>query len=299
VWVHLVGPHLPYSPGTLGDVDYTRLYAQGDYAGPADGSREFTDRAHGGDVSIEAADVQELVALYDGEIARIDRLVSGFVAFCSGRTPGQPRDVLAQSLFVLTADHGEELFERHGYFGHSKSVYEPVLRVPLILRHPGTVTAGRRIEDLVGLEDLTPTILDLFRAPAEPKMHGISLAHVLRGGLADPRTAIGMWNDRIFTARTGRWRLVWNPDRVEPDDRPPGSYPIPEVALFEKTGNDPQADVVEAQDLSAAHADVVTELKRAITAWRQGLDRCVRESESPTPERIRALQDMGYAGGDR
>jgi arylsulfatase A-like enzyme len=196
---------------------------------------------------------------------------------------------------VFTADHGEELFERHAYIGHSKSVYEPVLHVPLILRHPESMAPDQRIEDLVGLEDLAPTFLELLQIPAPPGMHGASLAPLLRGGARDARTAFGVWNDRIFTARDTDWRLVWNPDRIEPDDAPPGSYPIPEVALFAKGGDDP----TESVDVSQAHPEVVGRLQREILGWMRELDRCTRGEEALTPERMEALEAMGYAGSER
>jgi len=294
VWIHLVGPHLPYAPRPLDGVDFARLYAPPGYSGPVDGSRELTDRAHGGEVELSPADVEEEIALYDGEIARIDHLVRGFLSFCSGQDSAQPHDLLARSLLVFAADHGEELYERHRYFGHSKSIYGSVLHVPLVLRHPGSIAAGRRIENVVELEDVAPTILDLFRMKSEPAMHGISLAHVLRGGRADPRPSFGLWSDRIFTVRTDRWRLVWNPDRLEPTDMPKGSYPIPEIALF-----DLQADPAEAHDVAPAHPEVVADLQRSIRAWQAGLTRCARPGQTLTPDRIRALEEMGYAGADR
>lgn len=294
VWIHLVGPHLPYVPRPLDGIAFADLYAPAGYAGPANGSRELTDLAHAGEVELDPADVEAQIALYDGEVARIDHILSGFLSFCSGQSASQPLDLLSRSLLVFTADHGEELFERHRHFGHSKSVYGSVLHVPLVLRHPASLSASRRIEDVVALEDLAPTILDLFRMKNEPAMHGVSLAHALRGGRADPRTAFGLWADRIFTARSDRWRLVWNPDRLEPTDRPKGSYPIPEIALY-----DLSADPAETRDVAQDHPDVVLELQRSIRAWEAGLTRCAHASEALTPERIRALEEMGYAGADR
>ena len=294
VWIHLVGPHLPYVPRPLDEVAFAGLFAPPGYAGPADGSRELTDRAHGGEVELSPADVAEEIALYDGEIARIDHILSGFLSFCSRRSAPQRPDLLSQSLFAFAADHGEELYERHRYFGHSKSIYGSVLHVPLVLRHPGSLAAGRRIENVVSLEDLAPTILDLFRLEIEPAMHGVSLAHVLRGGRADPRTAFGLWSDRIFTARTDRWRLVWNPDRLEPTDLPRGNYPIPEIALY-----DLESDPQETRDVAPDHPAVVADLQRSIRTWQAGLARCRRTGEPLTPDRIRALEEMGYAGADR
>ena len=60
---------------------------------------------------------------------------------------------------IVTSDHGEA-FGEHQTREHSKTIYEELVRVPLLIRGPG-VAAGR-IDERVGLIDLGPTILDLF-----------------------------------------------------------------------------------------------------------------------------------------
>src|SRR5262249_39794636 len=79
VWVHLMGPHLPYAPPPLEGLDYAGLFADPSYHGPASGSREFTDAVHAEQRELSAADVQRVIDLYDGEVARIDALVSRFL----------------------------------------------------------------------------------------------------------------------------------------------------------------------------------------------------------------------------
>jgi arylsulfatase A-like enzyme len=64
------------------------------------------------------------------------------------------------TLTVLTADHGESLGE-HDYVGHGRHLYENIVHVPLIIRMPGKVMAGKTIKTPVSSIDLAPTILDL------------------------------------------------------------------------------------------------------------------------------------------
>ncbi|HZO15262.1 MAG TPA: sulfatase-like hydrolase/transferase, partial [Polyangiaceae bacterium] len=84
------------------------------------------------------------------------------------------------SLFV-SADHGEA-FGEHRSFYHSKTLYEEVLRVPLVARVPGV--APRTVTRAVSLIDLAPTILDLFGQATPGELMGQSLVPFLRG--ADP-----------------------------------------------------------------------------------------------------------------
>lgn len=299
VWVHLMGPHLPYEPPPLDGVDFARLYADASYAGDANGSRAFVDTAYREGRELSSADVERVIAAYDGEIARIDHLVSRFLAFCAGKDVEQPVDLLARSLLVFTADHGEELHQRNRYWAHSKSIYDSVLHVPLVLRHPASIASGR-VSDTVALEDVLPTVLELLGRPFGTPTHGRSLVPQFEtfvpwiepGRPAAPRElAFSLWRDKIFSVCDARWRLVWNPEGLEPDEQPPGAYPIPRVALFDRN-----ADPQELTDVAAAHPEVVERLRGEIERWRAALKPCGAAPEPVSAERMKALQDLGYAG---
>ena len=105
------------------------------------------------------------------------------------------------------------------------------------------------------------------------------------------RPQFGLWRDRIFSARTDRWRLVWNPEGIEPKATPPGTYLVPEVALF-----DEPADPNELHDVSAEHAHVVKSLQDAVRTWLKGLQPCTQVIQGSSPEHIEALKALGYAG---
>src|SRR4030095_17134891 len=67
-------------------------------------------------------------------------------------------------------------------------LHEEVLRVPLLVRNPGLVSPGRRAPGLVGVIDVTPTLLDLVGLPVPPGITGISLAPQARAD-ASPSAA--------------------------------------------------------------------------------------------------------------
>jgi arylsulfatase A-like enzyme/Flp pilus assembly protein TadD len=91
---------------------------------------------------------------YDGEISFVDAQIARLLDFLDRRG-------LADSTVVaVTADHGEALGE-HGELTHGLLLYEPTLRVPLILRGPG-LPAGKTVATPVGLADLAPTLAGML-----------------------------------------------------------------------------------------------------------------------------------------
>ncbi|MEK7232566.1 MAG: sulfatase-like hydrolase/transferase [Elusimicrobiota bacterium] len=91
-------------------------------------------------------------------------------------------DLRGRVLVVVVGDHGEELFE-HGGIDHGLTLYDELLRVPLLLRVPGV--KGRRVNFQVRTLDVMPTILDLMGMTPDPElaaqMEGVSLLPALRG----------------------------------------------------------------------------------------------------------------------
>jgi arylsulfatase A-like enzyme len=119
-------------------------------------------------------------ALYDGDIRFTDAFL-GLLLEDLRRLGLEDR-----TLVVLTSDHGEEFGDHDRtrfYDAHCQTVYEELIRVPLIVRLPGTIPAGDVVDTPVELVDVAPTILDVLGVPTPPAMEGKSLL-----GLATGRT---------------------------------------------------------------------------------------------------------------
>jgi arylsulfatase A-like enzyme len=110
----------------------------------------------------------------------------------------------------VSADHGEA-FGEHATFQHTKTLYDELVRVPLLVRGPGV--APRAIDTRVGLVDLGPTILDLFGVETPASFEGQSLVPLLKGGAP----AL----DRPLVAEGRLRRAMYLPDglKVIEDDR--------------------------------------------------------------------------------
>ena len=123
--------------------------------------------------------------------------------------------LLDDTLVVITSDHGEE-FGEHGERGHAKTVFDEVLRVPLLFWRPGEVAAGRVIDGQVSLVDVAPTILDLVGLTPPEGLAGRSLVIAMRGqasehdGLLFAEASVG--EVRLVTARSESYKWIWRDD---------------------------------------------------------------------------------------
>src|SRR5262249_44615780 len=122
----------------------------------------------------------------------------------------------ADTAVVVFSDHGEA-FGEHRFGGermffHGQTLYDELLRVPLMIRVPGV--KPRVVAENVMLIDLGPTLLDLVKAPIPPSMHGRSLLPAMLG--EPPRKELvyaellpaPSWNHQWRVLVDGKWKLI-------------------------------------------------------------------------------------------
>jgi arylsulfatase A-like enzyme len=179
LYLHYIDPHDPYeTPVTSGG----RSPYFPEYRGPISG--EFVHGIYAGSIPLADPenDVRQVVALYDSEIHYVDARVGELL---DGMDPA----VLADTLVVLTADHGEELHD-HGGWKHGQTLYEEQIRVPLFARWDGRIAAGSRLAGAVRLLDLVPTLLAAAGETVNAADQGVNLLGVWRGEGAVPRLPV-------------------------------------------------------------------------------------------------------------
>ncbi len=129
------------------------------------------------------ADLAHLRALYDGEVHAADRAFGTFVDLLKFF------GLYDDSVIVLLSDHGEE-FAEHGGYSHGRTLYDELVRVPLIVKLPRGQGAGTRAAAPVSLVDVAPTLAALAgAAPADLAFDGLPLppaGPAGAGGLDDP-----------------------------------------------------------------------------------------------------------------
>jgi arylsulfatase A-like enzyme len=98
------------------------------------------------------------------------------------------RALLANTLVVITADHGEH-FGEHDRFKHGDTLYMPVIHVPLLIVCPGKVPAGVRVRAPASLRDVAATITDVLGLAGESPLAGASLRRLWESRTAPPEPA--------------------------------------------------------------------------------------------------------------
>ncbi len=231
------------------------------------------------------------VGHYDGAVNYYDRLLGAFL--------GNPDTaaVLDGAVLVLIADHGEELFER-GKVDHG-SLYDTVLRIPLIVADPRLEPGGALLQDPVQTVDIAPTILDLAGLPPDLTMDGLSLAPLLRGQQKQlPRRDIySMTNMTNASVRSGDYKLVMRDYLKHPGRSPDHQQPSPEdlgKPWFELY--DLASDPGERHDILEEHPRLASRLEKLLEAWVQQRS-ADSSSVNPAPlteSQRSTLQERGY-----
>ncbi len=194
------------------------------------------------------------------------------------------------TIVVYWGDNGYLLGE-HGRF-EKHVLYEPGVHVPLIVRWPGHIPAGRSVSDLVEMVDVFPTLLTLMNLPSPPDLHGRSLQPLLEG----QRGARG--RDYVFSEyleneeamiRSDHYKLIIGTgararqDGYITDDPTPGPY----ERLY-----DLKADPNETTDLREKPelAPIATDLRRRLHDWLVS----TREGQAPVPEGLSEIEAIHW-----
>jgi arylsulfatase A-like enzyme len=210
-------------------------------------------------------DKDYIIAQYDGAIAYMDSCIRSIF------TAIESLGLSENTIVVVNGDHGETLYDHECYFDHH-GLYEPTLIVPLIIRYPGKLPAGRRVSGYNQHKDLVPTLLELAGIQREDlRFDGRSLLPMVRGEVASHESEFYItectWM-RKHGWRTPNWKLIV---ALEPDFH--FKPPVELYNLFE----DPE----ESCNLAESQPEIVAELQRRMHAWI-----AKREAETGLPNPI-------------
>ncbi len=243
LYVHLLEPHSPYNPPPEDDLFKSDAYP---YL-----SNDGYDLVRGGlfrlAVNGDQKAVERLYQLYDGKIHYVDRY--------AGMILDRLRSLGLEdnTYVVLTSDHGEMLYSHPDdflTFDH-RSLYDPVLHIPLIVAGPG-IPKGEVNPALASNLDTAPTVLDLAGAPALDDAEGHSLAPLIEGKVKSANEYVFAEEDVEIPERSVRnldYKLIRN-------------LWTGEEQLFAL-----RSDPAELHDVAKANPEVVKQLDVPLNAW--------------------------------
>jgi arylsulfatase A-like enzyme len=269
LFINYFEPHLPYHPP---EPERSRFLRPG--AAP-DRVLRLSRLGHPEEMryimgvsDLTESDLAILNDLYDGEIAYADRRVGEVLALL------RELGLLDGTIVAITSDHGENIGDHH-MMDHKLSIHDTLLHVPLVLRYPPRVPAGRTIDALVQMHDLNPTLLALAGVPVPEgvTIEAVPLPGVGAGGtprrpaepivsefvgppvdflavLQDlfPGQDLSRFNRRLIGLRRDGWKIHWGSD---------GRHALYHVAV----------DPGETRDLAAEEPARLLEYVRSVQEW--------------------------------
>ncbi|MCC6169710.1 MAG: sulfatase [Caldilineaceae bacterium] len=260
-------PHAPYLP----PAPFERMFYHGNETDPKNKSMEpvmafkpFRD-FFASWMPPGITDKDYVIAQYDGAVAYMDAAIQSIFNAL------EARGLVEDTIVVVNGDHGETLYDHECYFDHH-GMYDPTLVVPLIIRYPGVMPAGRRVKGYNQHKDLVPTLLELANITRDDiQFDGRSLMKLMRGEATTFDSEMYItectWM-RKHGWRTPEWKLII---ALEPD-----FHFKPEVELYNLV-QDPE----ETHNVAADEPEIVALLKARMDAWI-----AQREAETGLPNPI-------------
>jgi len=280
LFIHLLDPHWPYLPP---DSFLERFGPR-----PRDIS-DLQDLIARAEPPPGQTETDEIIRLYDGEIAFTDQEVGRL--FAELKSLGLYQD----SLIILTADHGEAFYD-HGHWQHSQTLYDEIVRVPMIVKWPGEGLKGH-LEVQVSQVDIFPTILEAagVEPPATEAMSLLAIADHERRS-SEERAAVSevTWRSPKETSmkvslRTQRFKFIATLAGPVGDDLAVHEMRKEELYDLEADPDERNNIADERQEELASFRNrlrTFLDSARALRSTRQGQD---VELDEEVLERLRAL----------
>jgi len=211
----------------------------------------------------EATLLNAICSAYMYSAALVDREIEKLVSFL------EQRKLLDNTIMIVTSDHGESLGEHGIWFDHH-GLYEPSVRVPLLLHIPGM--DHRRVSGFAQHVDLVPTILSVLgvKHPRPETLDGEDLTAAIEVGSTNRSLVYAeeAYTERKFMLREGRYKYIYSP--------------TPEAALCRYCNTvhggieelyDMDRDPLELNNIADQQPDIAREMRKKLEAMTRDMVR--------------------------
>lgn len=257
LWLHYMDVHYPFQPPTrfLKEIGHEGISSRR--------IASLNDKMHENPESLSPSDVEDLRALYRGEVKYVDHNIGRLLDTLDAL------NIRDETMIIVTSDHGES-FGEHNRWGHHSLMYDELLRVPLIVDEASR--SPEKVDEQVSLIDLFPTICDSCNVTKPDQLQGENL-------FASDRNQIAIGTSSPWIAcREPNWKCLWNTED--------------NTIMLYKLNDDPH----ESADVSNEYPAVLERLKGEMEAYREA----ARQTDTELPnvkdseEVKQRLKDLGY-----
>lgn len=223
------------------------------------------------DPFVDLSREQRVNAMYDAEIRYMDQHIGRLIAGL------RERGRFDDTWILVTADHGELLGE-NGQRGHSKTLTEAEIRIPLLVKEPVADPTGRVVETPIQQVDLFSMILGRLEIASPPGIQGGEPPQL-------PHPIVAEVNPLPIITRGGSWRAIVS-----------GDYKFAWNSLGRHGLYNIATDPTEAHNLLESEPAVAAELEKLLTGYLAGLPRpgAAGPEQTIDAETLEKLRNLGY-----
>ncbi len=283
-YLHFMDTHFPYNaPGEMEKIFNLEI-----------GQEEFitTDIRLLSKMGISDSDKQKVIRLYDDAVTYFDGCFQKISEVLKSR------DIYENTIIVLVSDHGEEFWE-HGGYAHGHSLYNEVIRVPLIIRYP-PIFSPKSYGANIALTDIMPTILGAADIP-----HFLDLSGDNRIGsiLNDTRSEKEIFVEALLTSPEKKalikddLKLIENTGILNEDIVDILGILSKHLIPREKAGFELyhlSEDSSETRNIVADFPDTVENMKKSLRIFKWKSFDDLLEMKPQKEGRVEKLKSLGY-----
>ena len=255
-----------------------------------------------GKIKRSERDWKILRALYNGETAALDARL-GILFDYLGEA-----ELVDNTILIVTGDHGDEIGEHPPFIHHVLTIYDSVIRVPLIIRYPPLFPRGKRVEHVTQTLDIFPTLMEILEVENEEilrEVQGKSLLGAVSG--EDGREFAITDYSRPLQSFERIWRRYPDFD-LRPLNRSMKAISTTEYKyIWRSDGRDElyhiKTDPDEKKNIVHSEPEVLEELKTKLISWVESIPQAALPDflnlnagagKSASAEAIRRLKHWGF-----
>ncbi len=287
LWLHFLGVHSGYRPSKE---ILTRIEPEVYTGSVHKAVGPVLKKVTSGEKKVTEYDIEHIRNCYAGELLQVDMWIQEIFNVM------KQKGIWDNTLIIISADHGEDLYQHNNHFFHHPSIYNTSLHVPLIIKFPDSKYKGI-IDQNVSTMDFMPTILDYFGIETEYRMTGESLMPLIRREVKERNRYLyaESENNKILSIIGEKWKFIYNPDKIIAKTQYGNPYPIGVEEFYDLKNDRLEANDLKKGKLPNIYKKLKFNLLNYIKLFQLDKKRKDKKKISELPEDVKKeLRSLGY-----